>query len=310
MLPIFEPMLATRWNDPFDDPGWWFEVKWDGYRAVLSNDGGVRARSRRGIDLLEPFPELKGLPIPVGVVLDGEIVAFDDIGLPSFDRIQKRTGFGGQGTGDRTPVNFVVFDVLFQGGEDRTGLRYEERQEILAGLSLPSPLVVTEATKGSGVALYEAVKAQGIEGIVAKRSGSRYVPGRSADWRKVSVKQRMRAVVGGYTEGEGGRSPTFGSLLLGLWDDGKLRFIGAVGSGFDDRTLRAIKASLDELERESSTFQPSVRYPGRLHWVEPGIVVNVEFKEWTADMHLRAPVCKGVEIADVSGITWESEGPS
>ena len=311
MLPVFEPMLATRWNDPFDDPGWWFEVKWDGYRAVLSNDGGVRARSRRGIDLLEPFPELAGLPIPEEVVLDGEIVAFDDIGRPSFDRIQKRTGFGGLGTGDRTPVNFVVFDVLYQGDELRIGLPYEERQEILAGLSLPSPLVVSEPTRGSGIALYEAVKAQGIEGIVAKRSGSKYLPGRrSPDWRKVSVKRRMRAVVGGYTEGDRGRSSTFGSLLLGLWDDGELRFIGAVGSGFDDQTLHAIKGSLDQLERKSSPFQPAVRYPGRLHWVEPGIVVNVEFKEWTADRHLRAPVYKGVEIADVSAITWESDGPA
>jgi bifunctional non-homologous end joining protein LigD len=120
----------------------------------------------------------------------------------------------------------------------------------------------------------------------------------------------MRAVVGGYTEGDRGRSSTFGSLLLGLWDDGELRFIGAVGSGFDDPTLHAIKGSLDQLERESSPFQPAVRYPGRLHWVEPGIVVNVEFKEWTADMHLRAPVYKGVEIADVSTITWESDGPA
>ncbi|MEX1038170.1 MAG: non-homologous end-joining DNA ligase [Acidimicrobiia bacterium] len=303
-------MLATRWQAPFDDPNWWFEVKWDGYRAVLSHDGQIRARSRRGIDLLEPFPELGTLPIPEGVVLDGEIVAFDDEGRPSFDRIQKRTGVGGSGTGDRTAVNYVVFDVLYQGGEIRTGEPYEDRQEILTGLDLPSPLVVTEPTRGSGTALYEAVKARGIEGIVAKRSGSRYLPGRrSPDWRKVSVRRRMRAVVGGYAEGEGARSSTFGSLLLGLWDDAKLRFVGAVGSGFDDQTLVAIKGSLDELERETTPFQPAVRYPGRLHWVDPGIVVNVEFKEWTADSHLRAPVYKGVEIADASEITWENEGP-
>jgi bifunctional non-homologous end joining protein LigD len=271
----------------------------------------MRIRTRRGTEVADRYPELGRLDGLAPCVLDGEIVAFDDIGRPSFDRIQKRTGFGGLGTGDRTPVNFVVFDVLYQGDELRIGLPYEERQEILAGLSLPSPLVVSEPTRGSGIALYEAVKAQGIEGIVAKRSGSKYLPGRrSPDWRKVSVKRRMRAVVGGYTEGDRGRSSTFGSLLLGLWDDGELRFIGAVGSGFDDPTLHAIKGSLDQLERESSPFQPAVRYPGRLHWVEPGIVVNVEFKEWTADMHLRAPVYKGVEIADVSTITWESDGPA
>jgi bifunctional non-homologous end joining protein LigD len=310
MLPIFGPMLATRWQDPFDDQMWWFEVKWDGYRAVLSNDGAIRARSRRGIDLPEPFPELGGLPLPEGVVLDGEIVAFDEQGRPSFDRIQKRTGFGGLGTGDRTAVNYVVFDVLYHEGEVRTGLGYEQRQEILSDLDLQPPLVVNPPTREHGLALYEAVKAQGIEGIVAKRSGSKYFPGRrSPDWRKISVRRQMRAIVGGFAEGEGSRSATFGSLLLGVWHGQDLRFVGAVGSGFREQALSAIKSSLRELERDTSPFQPPVRYPGRLHWVEPGIVVNVEFKEWTADSHLRAPVYKGVEIADASEVTWENEGP-
>ena len=119
----------------------------------------------------------------------------------------------------------------------------------------------------------------------------------------------MRAVVGGFAEGEGGSSATLGSLLLGLWHGGDLRFVGAVGSGFRDQALLAIRASLGELERDTSPFQPPVHYPGRLHWVEPGIVVDVEFKEWTADSHLRAPVYKGVEIADASEVTWENEGP-
>lgn len=119
----------------------------------------------------------------------------------------------------------------------------------------------------------------------------------------------MRAIVGGWAEGEGSRSSTLGSLLIGLWDGDKLRFVGAVGSGLDERTLVAIRGALDEIEREDSPFQPRVDYQGRLHWVDPGIVVNVEFKEWTADDHLRAPVYKGVEIADVSAIDWKSEGP-
>jgi bifunctional non-homologous end joining protein LigD len=119
----------------------------------------------------------------------------------------------------------------------------------------------------------------------------------------------MRAIVGGFAEGEGSRSTTFGSLLLGVWHGEDLRFVGAVGSGFKEHALSAIRSSLGELERDTSPFQPLVRYPGRLHWVEPGIVVNVEFKEWTADSHLRAPVYKGVEIADASEVTWENEGP-
>lgn len=303
-------MLATKWRDSFDDEGWWFEVKWDGYRAILGNDGKIRARSRRGIDLAQPFPELETLPIPPGVVLDGEIVAFDEKGRPSFDMIQKRTGFGGSGTGSRVAVNYVAFDVLYANGADVTGFGLEKRRSVLGDLDLPSPIITPEQTHGAGRALFEAVKDQGLEGIVAKRSGSKYLPGkRSPDWRKVSVKRQLRAVVGGWVEGEGGRSSTFGSLLLGLWDGEELRFVGAVGSGFDDHALGAIRSTLDEISRQSPSFHPNVRYPGRLHWVEPALVANVEFKEWTADDHLRAPVFKGMEIADVGSIDWASEGP-
>lgn len=310
-LPLYEPMLATKWRDPFDDEGWWFEVKWDGYRAILGNDGRIRARSRRGIDLVEPFPELETLPIPSGVVLDGEIVAFDENGLPSFDLIQKRTGFGGSGTGSRVAVNYVAFDVLYANRADVTGLGLEERRSVLADLDLPSPIVTPEQTHAAGRPLFEAIKGQGLEGIVAKRSGSKYLPGkRSPDWRKVSVRRQMRAVVGGWVEGEGGRSSTFGSLLLGLWDNEELRFVGAVGSGFDDHALGAIRSALGEIAVNSSPFQPNVRYPGKLHWVKPALVANVEFKEWTADHHLRAPVFKGIEIADVGSIDWASEGPN
>lgn len=309
-LPSYEPMLATKWPHPFDDEGWWFEVKWDGYRAILGNDGAVRARSRRGIDLLGPFPELGTLPIPLGVVLDGEIVAFDSDGRPSFDLIQKRTGFGGSGTGARVAVNFVAFDVLYAEGQDLTVQTLEERRDALSSLQLQSPLITAEPVRGTGVALFDAVKSQGIEGIVGKRSGSRYAPGkRSPDWRKVSVRRQMRAVVGGWVEGDGSRSSTFGSLLLGLWDDGNLRFVGAVGSGFTESSLTAIRHALDELARDTTPFAPSVKYPGRLHWIEPGLVANVEFKEWTADDHLRAPVFKGIEIAEVASIDWINEGP-
>lgn len=311
MLPSFEPMLATKWAKAFDSDEWWFEVKWDGYRAILSNDGKVRARSRRGIDLLSGFPELANLPIPSGAVIDGEIVAFDEQGHPSFSLIQQRTGFGGTGTGARVPVNFVAFDVLHCDGVTRIDEPYEARRDLLVGLEIPPPVVTAQPTRGSGEALFEAVKSQGIEGIVGKRAGSRYQPGRrSPDWRKVSVRRQMRAIVGGFVGGAGSRSSTFGSLLLGLWDDSRLRFVGAVGSGFDERALEAIHSALREIETDESPFDPAVRYPGVLHWVHPGIVVAVEYKEWTHDDNLRAPVFKGVEIADLASITWENEGPS
>ena len=160
-------MLATKWQDPFDDEDWWFEVKWDGYRAIVgAEQGQVRARSRRGLDLTGPFPELERLDVPDGVVLDGEIVAFDEDGSPSFSLLQRRTGFGGASTGARAGVNLVAFDVLFR-GEDLTGHGYEERREILDGLGLESPIIVPEPTPTLGSGLFEAVRERGIEGLVA-----------------------------------------------------------------------------------------------------------------------------------------------
>ena len=311
-VPAFEPMLATRWPVAFDDPGWWFEVKWDGYRSIVSAEGGkVRARSRRGLDLIGPFPELAGLPIPDGVAIDGEVVAFDEEGRPSFSNLQQRTGFGGRGTRADVGVNLVVFDVLFV-GESLTGVPYEERRARLEALALPHPIVVPEPVRERGLSLFAAAQAQGLEGIVAKRAGSVYLPGRrSPDWRKVAVRHRLRAVVGGYLPGERSRASTFGSVLVGLNDEQGLRWIAAVGSGFDESALSAFSEALRQLERPTKPFYNEVLVPnpGSPVWVEPGIVVDVEFKEWTHDFHLRAPVYKGVEIADPETVTWAEEGP-
>lgn len=304
-------MLATKRDEPFDDDNWWFEVKWDGYRAVVGAEGGrVRARSRRGLDLIGPFPEVATLEIPDGVVVDGEIVAFAEDGSPSFSLLQRRTGFGGAGTGAPVGVNLVVFDVLFH-GEDVTGLPYEERRALLDRLELDSPIVVPEPTKGNGTGLFAAVRERGIEGIVAKRLGSRYHPGRrTEDWQKISVRHSLRAVVGGYMPGEGGRAATFGSVLVGLYEPVGLRWIAAVGSGFTDASLKAFWEALTQIERPDSPFTNDVIAPGGPPtWVEPAIVVNVEYKEWTRDDHLRAPVYKGVELADPETITWQEEGP-
>lgn len=309
-LPDYEPMLATRWPEAFDDEGWWFEVKWDGYRAIVGSESGrVRARSRRGLDLTVGFPELTDLEIPDGVVVDGEIAAFDPEGRPSFSLLQRRTGFGGAATGAPVGVNLVVFDVLFL-GEDLTARPYEERRSILEGLGLEAPIVVPEPAPTYGTGLFAAVEERGMEGIVAKRLGSPYLPGRrSTDWRKVSVRRRLRAVVGGFTAGEGGRARTFGSVLVGLYEPTGLRWVGAVGSGFDESSLHAVHEALLQLERPDSPFINPVALPGRTRWVEPGIVIEVEYKEWTRDGHLRAPVYKGIQIADPETVTWEEEGP-
>ncbi len=309
-LPNIEPMLATKWPAPFDDDEWWFEVKWDGYRAIVGSDRGeVRARSRRGLDLIGPFPVLAHLDLPDGVVVDGEVTAFDEEGRPSFSLLQRRTGFGGSGAEADVGVNLVVFDVLFR-GEALTETPYEVRRGILSDLGLQPPIIVPDATATSGVSLFEAVKGQGMEGIVGKRRGSTYRPGRrSPDWRKVSVHHSLRAVVGGYMAGEGSRSATFGSLLVGLYARDGLRWVAAVGSGFDGRSLAAFKEALEQLHRPTSPFSNDVSAPGVPEWVEPGIVVNVQYKEWTHDDHLRAPVYKGIEMADPESVTWEEEGP-
>jgi bifunctional non-homologous end joining protein LigD len=309
-LPDYEPMLATRWQAPFDDEGWWFEVKWDGYRAIVGSTGGeVRARSRRGLDLLGPFPELAQLDIPDGVVVDGEVTAFDEEGRPSFSLLQRRTGFGGANTGVSVRVNLVVFDVLFRGG-DLTATPYEDRRRILDELDLGASIIVPEPTLTNGIGLFEAVKSQGLEGVVAKRVGSTYHPGRrSGDWRKIAVRHRIRAVVGGYLPGEGGRSSTFGSVLVGLHAHEGLRWVAAVGSGFDETSLEGFSDAMSQLQRPTSPFSNDVIAPGAPVWVEPGIVITVEFKEWTLDDHLRAPVYKGIEIADPETVTWAEEGP-
>jgi len=311
-LPDFEPMLAGRRDAPFDDERWWFEVKWDGYRAMVgAADGSIRARSRRGLDLLGPFPEIASVEIPDGVVVDSEIVAFDDAGRPSFSLLQRRTGFGGSGTGAKVGVNLVVFDVLFHGAAV-TDLPYEERRALLHGLQLEPPIVVPEPTVAAGVSLFNAVRDQGMEGIVAKRLGSRYQPGRrSDDWQKISVRHTLRAVVGGYLSGDGGRSATFGSILVGLYEPRGLRWIAAVGSGFTESSLHAFHAALTQIERDTSPFVNEVIVPGgaKPAWVEPAIVVDVEYKEWTHDDHLRAPVYKGIEMADPETVTWAEEGP-
>lgn len=294
-LPRYEPMLATPWPAAFSDPGWWFELKWDGVRVVGSWEGDrVVLRSRRGTDVTATYPEVAAARLDRPAVLDGEVVAFDDRGKPSFARLQQRMNLAAPGRAVAvTPVSLVVFDLLYLDG-DRAADPIESRWEALASLALPPPLVATDRVGGDGEALFAAVVGEGLEGMVAKRMGSTYQPGkRSPDWRKVAHRRRVRAVVGGYLPGAGARSSTFASLLVGVWRDGGLRYAGAVGSGFDDRTLVAARAALDRIRRPASPFSSPVGIPEGAVWVEPRVVAEVEFKEWTPAGRLRAPVFQG-----------------
>lgn len=292
-------MLATSWPAAFDDPAWWFEMKWDGYRCLAwRDDRRNRLRSRRGLDLGDRFPEIAALDLPAGWMIDGEIVVFDEEGRPDFSLLQ-----------EGRPANYVAFDVLVSPEGPLIERPLEDRRRHLTGLDLPEAVVVPEPIRGNGTALYRAVGDRGLEGIVAKRAGSAYLPGRrSADWRKVAARHRLRAVVGGWMPGDGGRRSTFGSLLVGLWEGERLRWIGAVGSGFTDRTLAQLGRALQSMERPSPPFAGAGSIPRGARWVEPAMVVSVEYKEWTRELRLRAPVFKGIEPAGTPAL-WEEEGP-
>lgn len=313
-LPRYEPMLAAPWPQAFSDPNWLFDVKWDGVRVLLYWDGRrVELRSRRGRDVTATYPELGGFSSGRPCVLDGELVALDPKGAPSFQLLQGRMNLTGTQqvaeVSRSSPVAFMVFDLLYEGEE----LIHEPLRARLARLdrySLQPPCLRSASVVGDGEMLFDVAGEHGLEGVVAKRLISPYRPGaRSLDWRKVARVARGRGVVGGFTPGTGGRASTFGSLLLGLWDEGSLRWIGAVGTGFDDRALRFIRGTLDELTRERSPFHPQAELPRQATWVEPRLVAMVEFKQWTGAGRLRAASFQGFTDDPVESVTWEAEGP-
>lgn len=304
------PMLATPWRQPFDHPDWWFEVKWDGYRVLMHTEPGrVRLVSRRGNDLTPSFPEISGPNEDRRLVLDGEIIVFGDDGLPSFHAMQQRNGLAGSVARDmatRRPATVVVFDVLWD-GVDITGEPFERRRDELEAIDLGTA-VSTQLVKADGLALWKVVGEKGLEGIVAKRAGSVYRPGvRSADWRKIARRLTLNAVIGGYLPGDGSRSGEFGSVLVGLYDHGNLRYIGAVGSGFDRSDLHHMKWALDELATDECPFLDPSIIPRNAVWVRPGLTIVVEYKEITPDGRMRAPVFKGVSDRAPSEVTVGAE---
>jgi bifunctional non-homologous end joining protein LigD len=303
--PPLQPMLATLTKSSFDDPAWGFEPKWDGVRALAVCDTSTRLFSRNGKDMTEGYPELAGLHdrlVALDAVLDGEIVAFQD-GKPSFQLLQQRMHVREprrvEALAKRIPVVFMAFDLIYLDGKSLTAEPLRERRAALEEILVPDEHVqLSPLVEGAGVALYRAAEEQGLEGIVAKRLDSRYEPGaRSRSWLKVKLTYDADVVIVGWTEGEGRRAGSIGSLVMAVYDSDGLRYVGNVGTGFDRAGLDDAARRLEELEPTDPPFDRSVLRTApelrRAHFVEPRLVAIVEHRQLTDAGRLRAPAFKG-----------------
>jgi bifunctional non-homologous end joining protein LigD len=303
MPTVIHPMLATSIEDPFDDPAWLYEIKWDGYRAVaFIENGKLRLVSRTQNDLTVQFAELKDIPNFVKAktaVLDGEIVALDTDGRSSFSLMQQRTGirkWGQRVAGNpEIQVLYYAFDLIYFDGHDLRRLPLEQRKQALATLVVPEgPLRISDHFD-QGKALFAAANQQGLEGILAKKRDSCYEEKRTRDWLKIKITDTIDCVIGGYTEPEGTRQ-YFGSIVLGLYNKKKqLIHVGQAGTGFTHATLKDHWKKLEKLKITHNPFHSHVEALRKVHWVKPELVAEIKFTEWTHEsedggMKLRAPV--------------------
>jgi bifunctional non-homologous end joining protein LigD len=309
MPSAIHPMLAESRDEPFDGKDWLFEIKWDGYRAVtFIENGKARLVSRNQNDLTPRYPELKDLPKFINAktaILDGEVVALDAEGRSSFSLMQQRTGFR-SGTKRATPnpevpILYYAFDLIYLDGYDWRRVPLAERKHKLASIATAGDsLRYSDHYTEQGTALFEIAKEKGLEGILAKRRASCYEERRSRDWLKIKIRHEIECVIGGYTEPEGSRA-YFGSLVLGLYDHKRrLIHVGQVGSGFDQRLLGSIWNQLKKRETKRNPFYGEVEALRKTYWVEPRLVAQIEYTEWTHGSNdgtgpkLRAPVFLGL----------------
>jgi bifunctional non-homologous end joining protein LigD len=307
MPTAIHPMLASVTEEPFDDPNWFFEIKWDGYRAVaFLENGAARLISRNQNDLTPRYPELKALSNQINAknaILDGEVVVLDEQGRPSFSLMQQRTGIrahGRQAAPNRElPILYYAFDLLYLDGYDLRRVTLEDRKRVLQEVLQPGEVVrFSDHYPGQGIALFEVAKQKGLEGILAKKRNSCYEERRTREWLKIKITQTVDCVIGGYTDPEGSRQ-YFGSLVLGLYDKKeKLIHVGQAGTGFDQALLKQIFGILKEIETKTNPFTGPVDAK-RVHWVKPKRVAEVKFSEWTHEtsaggLKLRAPVFMGL----------------
>ena len=318
-LPEFvEPMKATSADAPFDDPDWLFELKLDGYRIEAVVDGPkVRLWTRNKQDAARYFPDLAAAK-PTWIkadsaIVDGEVVALDREGRPTFSLLQDRAGMGrfgrrpaGAGKGKEAadflaPVVYYAFDLLYLEGRLLVDVPLEQRKRLLRSVLRDHPAVrYGSHVETDGRTFYDVVAEQGLEGMIAKLRQSRYEPGRrSKSWLKIKIRREQEAIVVGYEPGKGARA-ALGSLILAVNEDGELRYAGEVGSGLDNRTIRQLKAELDAHAVDTPPVANPPRTKGAV-WSVPRLVVRVEFSEWTDDNLLRQAAYKGLEIGKDPG---------
>ena len=304
-------MLATLVEEPFDDPQWIYEVKWDGYRAVAFIAGGKATLvSRNQNDLTGEFAEIAAALGELRVdnaVIDGEVVALDDEGRPSFSLMQQRTGMtspGKRGPKNRAlPIVYYTFDLLYLNGYNLMGIELERRKELLKQVVPEDKSLIrfSDHYPEQGTALYGVARDKGLEGIVAKLRTSVYVQKRSREWLKIKITRRQECVIAGYTDPRGSRE-NFGSIVLGLYDpNGKFRHVGNAGSGFTEATHAALWKRLKELQTDRNPFAEKIESTRKPHWVKPELVAEIKFSEWTHEgerggVKMRAPIYQGLRF--------------
>ena len=287
-LPQFvAPMAAASVKEPFDSPDWIFEPKLDGYRAitVIDSTGAARLWSRNHLPLEPKFPTIQDAVNELklrSTILDGEIVALDSYGAPRFQllqRWQKRPS---------APVVLYLFDLLWSDGRDMTGKTVLQRHDRLEQIINPiSGIQVGDYVENHGIDLYRVAKEKGLEGIIAKRKTSPYRPGeRSPDWLKIKARTQQEFVVCGFTEGKGGRKH-FGALLLGAYRNGRLRYFGHSGTGFSEKGLKEAIDRLKPLFIDELPVENPPKIAEKIQWVQPMLVCEVAYAEWTGDEQLR-----------------------
>jgi DNA ligase D-like protein (predicted ligase) len=287
-------MLATLTNRRDFDEDWLLERKLDGERCIACKDGdAVRLESRTGKDLTRTYPEVRGAVAAQGagqMLLDGELVAYDDE-QTSFSRLQQRLGVAEPSPRlvASYPVVYCVFDLLELDGEDLTGRALLERRARLASAVRQSAaLQLTEAWRDDSQRRFAEACRAGWEGLIAKRADAPYTRGRSKDWLKLKCVWEQELVIGGFTEPAGSRTD-FGALLVGYYEDGRLRYAGKVGTGYSAATLHELGARLRALELPESPFVDARPTPRGTHWTRPELVAEIGFAEWTTDGRLRQP---------------------